>query len=62
VKVKLDLSLGSFSFDDDKVNFVKNSKFIFRRKESLRDDRSYIDKYIDSFFKKNILRKDLTIA
>lgn len=55
---EMDDSVDSFK----KAQDVKNKKreTIFRRKQTLKDTRSYIDKYVDTFWAKQIEGKDLS--
>ena len=56
----MDDSVDSYKKAQDMKN--KKRETIFRRKQTLKDTRSYIDKYVDTFWAKQIDGKDLSIS
>lgn len=71
VKVEADVSNSlslSAALDDSQDNKIKTpkkskpGKAVFRRKQTIKDQRSYIDKYVDTFWAQNIEDKDLSVG
>eukprot|EP00356_Strombidium_inclinatum_P004716 CAMPEP_0170494200 /NCGR_PEP_ID=MMETSP0208-20121228/14502_1 /TAXON_ID=197538 /ORGANISM="Strombidium inclinatum, Strain S3" /LENGTH=55 /DNA_ID=CAMNT_0010770221 /DNA_START=1114 /DNA_END=1281 /DNA_ORIENTATION=+ len=51
------------SVDDERLAQMKKSEqFIYRRKQSVLDKRSYTDRYIDKFFRRYIKDKESTVG